>query len=118
MGCGETLLGGLEIRVDHVVIPLGRSGLGSRVLAALLRGGHEGPQFLFQALLGALDAGVVIQAHGNTIRALIKYLEDITDNGIAEVEMPFGLVLLYTVDASGKHVRKETRQIATATSKA
>jgi 2,3-bisphosphoglycerate-dependent phosphoglycerate mutase len=54
---------------------------------------------------------VIVVSHGNTIRALIKYLEDISHEGIAEVEMPFGHVLLYHVDATGKHHSKEMRKI-------
>lgn len=54
---------------------------------------------------------VLIVAHGNTIRALIKYLEDISDEGIAEVEMPFGHILLYHVTPEGKHHSKELRTI-------
>jgi 2,3-bisphosphoglycerate-dependent phosphoglycerate mutase len=54
---------------------------------------------------------VLVVSHGNTIRALIKYLEDISDKGIAEVEMPFGQILLYSVTPDGKHFSKEIRQI-------
>lgn len=54
---------------------------------------------------------VLVVSHGNTIRSLIKYLEDITDEGIAEVEMPFGHILLYHVTEEGKRHSKEVRQI-------
>jgi 2,3-bisphosphoglycerate-dependent phosphoglycerate mutase len=54
---------------------------------------------------------ILIVSHGNTIRALIKYLEDITDEQIAEVEMPFGHILLYRVMTNGRHGSKETRKI-------
>jgi 2,3-bisphosphoglycerate-dependent phosphoglycerate mutase len=54
---------------------------------------------------------VIVVSHGNTIRALIKYLEDISHEGVAEVEMPFGHVLLYKVTPEGKHHSKETRKI-------
>jgi 2,3-bisphosphoglycerate-dependent phosphoglycerate mutase len=54
---------------------------------------------------------IMIVSHGNTIRSLIKYLEDISDEGIAEVEMPFGQILIYHVDEQGKHHSKEVRQI-------
>ncbi|HUC90198.1 MAG TPA: 2,3-bisphosphoglycerate-dependent phosphoglycerate mutase [Patescibacteria group bacterium] len=55
---------------------------------------------------------VIVVSHGNTIRALIKYLEDISDEGIAEVEMPFGQILLYEVNANGKSRNKEIREIS------
>lgn len=54
---------------------------------------------------------VIVVSHGNTIRSLIKYLEDISDEGIAEVEMPFGQILLYHVTPQGKHYSKEVRNI-------
>jgi 2,3-bisphosphoglycerate-dependent phosphoglycerate mutase len=54
---------------------------------------------------------IVVVSHGNTIRSLIKYLEDISDEGIAEVEMPFGDILIYHVTPEGKHHSKELRQI-------
>jgi 2,3-bisphosphoglycerate-dependent phosphoglycerate mutase len=56
---------------------------------------------------------VLVVSHGNTIRSLIKYLEDISPEGIAEVEMPFGHVLLYTLTDEGKHHSKELRIIDT-----
>lgn len=48
-------------------------------------------------LLPKLQAGkkVLVVAHGNSIRALMKHLEKISDEGIADVEMPLGHVLFY-----------------------
>jgi 2,3-bisphosphoglycerate-dependent phosphoglycerate mutase len=54
---------------------------------------------------------VLVVSHGNTIRSLIKYLEDISDEGIAEVEMPFGHILIYHITPEGKHHSKELRTI-------
>ncbi|HEY5806268.1 MAG TPA: 2,3-bisphosphoglycerate-dependent phosphoglycerate mutase [Candidatus Saccharimonadales bacterium] len=69
--------------------------------------------FYKEHILPKLLAGknVMVVSHGNTIRALIKYLEDISDEGIAEVEMPFGQILLYHVTPEGKRRSKEVRQI-------
>lgn len=53
---------------------------------------------------------VLVVSHGNTIRALIKHLEDISDEGIADVEMGFGQILIYHVTPEGKHQHKEVRQ--------
>jgi len=60
--------------------------------------------FYLQVILPRLKAGqdVLIVSHGNAIRALIKYMEDISDEGIAAVEMPFGTVIDYTVTEDGK----------------
>ncbi len=54
---------------------------------------------------------IMIVSHGNTIRSLIKYLEDISDEGIAEVEMPFGEIVMYQVSPEGKRQSKEIRKI-------
>lgn len=52
----------------------------------------------------------LVVAHGNSLRALIKYLEHISDEEIAEVEMPFGAVIVYELGAAGEVLKKEVRQ--------
>lgn len=54
---------------------------------------------------------VLVVSHGNAIRALIKYIEGISDADIAEVEMIFGKVLLYEVDERGRSVHKDELHI-------
>lgn len=54
---------------------------------------------------------ILLVSHGNTIRSLIKYLEDISDEGIAEVEMPFGHMLIYQITPEGRRHSKELRTI-------
>lgn len=61
---------------------------------------------------------VLVVSHGNTIRSLIKYLEDISHHGIAEVEMPFGHMLIYHVTPDGRQHNKELRTIQTTPPKA
>lgn len=56
------------------------------------------------------DKNVLAVAHGNSLRALIKYIENISDEGIADVEMPFGAILIYEVDNDGHLVTKDIRQ--------
>ena len=41
---------------------------------------------------------VLIAAHGNSIRALVKYLDDISDNDIVELNIPTGMPLVYELD--------------------
>lgn len=41
---------------------------------------------------------VIITAHGNSLRALIKYLEDISDDDIMNVEIPTGKPYVYELD--------------------
>jgi 2,3-bisphosphoglycerate-dependent phosphoglycerate mutase len=53
---------------------------------------------------------VLISSHGNTIRALTKYLENISDSGIEDVEIPTGQVIVYQIDSEGKVVSKAIRK--------
>ncbi len=48
---------------------------------------------------------VVVAAHGNSIRALIKYLDGISDADIVGLNIPNGIPLVYELDASLKPVR-------------
>jgi 2,3-bisphosphoglycerate-dependent phosphoglycerate mutase len=53
-----------------------------------------------------LKAGkrVLIVAHGNSLRALIKHLDNISDNDIVELNIPTGAPLLYEFDDNLKPV--------------
>lgn len=51
---------------------------------------------------------VMLVAHGNSIRALVKYIENISDTDIAKFEMVFGTILVYTVDETGRMVDRQT----------
>jgi 2,3-bisphosphoglycerate-dependent phosphoglycerate mutase len=48
---------------------------------------------------------VIIAAHGNSIRALVKYLDDISDAEITELNIPTGLPLVYELDAHLKPIK-------------
>lgn len=37
-------------------------------------------------------------AHGNSLRALVKYLENLSDKKIVEVNIPTGIPLVYELD--------------------
>ena len=41
----------------------------------------------------------MIAAHGNSIRALVKYLDGIADDAIVGVNIPNGIPLVYELDA-------------------
>jgi 2,3-bisphosphoglycerate-dependent phosphoglycerate mutase len=45
---------------------------------------------------------VLIAAHGNSLRALVKYLDDISDDAIVELNIPTGIPLVYELDANLK----------------
>jgi 2,3-bisphosphoglycerate-dependent phosphoglycerate mutase len=48
---------------------------------------------------------VIIAAHGNSLRALIKYLDDISDEDIVELNIPTAQPLVYELDDALKPVR-------------
>ena len=48
---------------------------------------------------------LVIAAHGNSIRALVKYLDNIGDNDIVGVNIPNGIPLVYELDANLKPIK-------------
>lgn len=52
----------------------------------------------------AVRAGrrVLIAAHGNSLRALVKYLDNISDDEIVELNIPTGVPLVYELDANLK----------------
>lgn len=56
-----------------------------------------------------MNAGkrVLIAAHGNSLRALIQYFEDLSPEEILEVNIPTGVPLVYEFDAEGKFLHKE-----------
>ncbi len=58
--------------------------------------------FWNESMAPAIKAGkrVVVAAHGNSIRALIKYLDGISDGDIVGVNIPNGIPLVYELDAS------------------
>lgn len=53
---------------------------------------------------------ILLVSSGNTLRALIKYLEHISDQAIADLELGFGAVIVYKVDSQGQILEKEIRQ--------
>ncbi len=48
---------------------------------------------------------VLIAAHGNSLRALIKYLDNISDDAIVELNVPTGAPLVYELDDDLKPIR-------------
>jgi len=54
---------------------------------------------------------VLITAHGNSIRAIVKYLDQISDVDIAGVNIPTGIPLLYELDQNFKPITKGGRYL-------
>lgn len=48
------------------------------------------------------DRRVIIAAHGNSLRALVKYLDKVSDDDIVELNIPTGQPLVYELDADLK----------------
>ncbi|MES3005245.1 MAG: 2,3-bisphosphoglycerate-dependent phosphoglycerate mutase [Patescibacteria group bacterium] len=67
--------------------------------------------FYTEQILADLWRGenVLIVSHGNTLRALIKHLDDLDEIQICDVEVETGEVHCYLFDESGKVVGKEVR---------
>ncbi len=42
---------------------------------------------------------VIVAAHGNSLRALVKYLDEVSDRDIVELNIPTGVPLVYELDA-------------------
>mgnify|MGYP000861589996 FL=1 len=63
--------------------------------------------FWNEALAQAIRSGkrVVVSAHGNSIRALVKYLDGISDADIVGLNIPNGIPLVYELDAELKPIR-------------
>jgi len=64
----------------------------------------------------------LIAAHGNSLRALVKYLEDVPEKEIVDLNIPTGVPLVEELDENLKSVRHyylgDPEQIKQAVSKA
>ena len=56
--------------------------------------------YWYDAIVPDLRAGrtVLVAAHGNSLRALVKHLDGICDDDIAELNIPTGDPLVYELD--------------------
>ena len=61
-----------------------------------------------QSIAPAVRSGkrVVVAAHGNSLRALVKYLDAISDEAIVQENIPTGLPLAYELDAQLRPVSR------------
>jgi 2,3-bisphosphoglycerate-dependent phosphoglycerate mutase len=48
---------------------------------------------------------VLVAAHGNSLRALVKHLDDVGDEEIVELNIPTGIPLVYELDANLKPLK-------------
>ena len=61
---------------------------------------HRMMPYWESSIVPDLQAGnkVLVTAHGNSLRALVKHLDGISDSEIAELNIPTGIPLLYTLN--------------------
>jgi 2,3-bisphosphoglycerate-dependent phosphoglycerate mutase len=76
--------------------------------------------FWDEALAPAIKSGqrLLIAAHGNSIRALVKYLDGISDADIVGLNIPNGIPLVYELDADLKPIKSYYLGDAEAAAKA
>ena len=60
-----------------------------------------------ETVVPALKSGkrVLIAAHGNSLRALVKYLDNISEEEITELNIPTGIPLVYELDDDLRPIR-------------
>jgi 2,3-bisphosphoglycerate-dependent phosphoglycerate mutase len=87
-------------------MPEGHRGAGAAVLERIHRSCHPAGK------------RVVVAAHGNSIRALVKYLDGIADADIVGLNIPNGIPLVYELDADLKPIRSYYLGDAEAAAKA
>jgi 2,3-bisphosphoglycerate-dependent phosphoglycerate mutase len=73
-----------------------------------------------EVLAPAIQSGqrILVAAHGNSIRALVKYLDNIGDDDIVGVNIPNGIPLVYELDAQLKPIKSYYLGDAEAAAKA
>ena len=75
---------------------------------------NYGTEFGKRLMLKVLDGkNILVVAHGNSIRSLMKYIESISDEEISNTEMILGEILVYQLDKEGKQISKEVIKIDT-----
>jgi 2,3-bisphosphoglycerate-dependent phosphoglycerate mutase len=76
--------------------------------------------FWIDVMAPAIKAGnrIVVAAHGNSIRALIKYLDQVSDEAIVNLNIPNGIPLVYELDANLKPIQHYYLGDAAAAAKA
>jgi 2,3-bisphosphoglycerate-dependent phosphoglycerate mutase len=64
--------------------------------------------YWYEVIAPEIKAGkrVLIVAHGNSLRALVKYLENITDDEIVNLNIPTGIPLVYSLNEDLKPLTK------------
>ncbi len=69
--------------------------------------------FLERAIMGDIYDGrnVLVVAHGNSLRSIVMYLENLGPDEIIKVEIPTGTPIVYDLDEKGNILNKEIRHL-------
>lgn len=69
--------------------------------------------FYLQTIVPELRAGknIFIVGHGNSLRALLKYIENISDEDISSTEFGHNCAIVYTVDEDGRQDTKDVVEL-------
>jgi 2,3-bisphosphoglycerate-dependent phosphoglycerate mutase len=68
---------------------------------------HRMLPYWYDALVPELQAGraVLVAAHGNSLRAIVKHIDQVSDEAIAKLNIPTGIPLRYDLDADLRPVK-------------
>jgi 2,3-bisphosphoglycerate-dependent phosphoglycerate mutase len=69
--------------------------------------------FLERAIMGDILDGrnVLVVAHGNSLRSIVMFLENLGPDEIIKVEIPTGTPIVYDIDEKGNVLNKEIREL-------
>ena len=64
--------------------------------------------YWYDAIIPDLRTGatVLVTAHGNSMRALVKHLDDMSEEAVVGLNIPTGIPLLYSLDADMRPVKR------------
>jgi 2,3-bisphosphoglycerate-dependent phosphoglycerate mutase len=70
---------------------------------------HRSVPFFRDRILAHLKQGddVLIAAHGNSLRSIIMYLDDLSPDEVVKLELATGVPLVYDIDTAGQVVTKQ-----------
>ncbi len=65
--------------------------------------------FFLNCILTDLKGGkdVLVVAHGNSLRSIVMYLDNLTKEQVISLELPTGLPIIYSIDPEGKAISKK-----------
>ena len=69
--------------------------------------------YYLQTIVPAVRQGqtILLVAHGNSIRSLMKYIESLSDDTVGRLEMLFGTILEYHIDDDGHMTAKHEQHV-------